>query len=64
MQIGPFKLENALALANALGGSTNAVLHLLAIANEVGKKSGSGNAAKGPIRKVDRICWHSTSRSR
>ncbi|MEM9465621.1 MAG: dihydroxy-acid dehydratase [Actinomycetota bacterium] len=28
--------ENALALANALGGSTNAVLHLLAIANEAG----------------------------
>ncbi len=26
--------ENAIALANALGGSTNAVLHLLAIANE------------------------------
>jgi dihydroxy-acid dehydratase len=26
--------ENAMALANALGGSTNAVLHLLAIANE------------------------------
>ena len=28
--------ENAIALVNALGGSTNAVLHLLAIANEVG----------------------------
>ena len=28
--------ENAMALANALGGSTNAVLHLLAIANEAG----------------------------
>ena len=28
--------ENAIALANALGGSTNAVLHLLAIANEAG----------------------------
>ena len=28
--------ENAIALANALGGSTNAVLHLLAIANEIG----------------------------
>jgi dihydroxy-acid dehydratase len=28
--------ENAVALANALGGSTNAVLHLLAIANEAG----------------------------
>ena len=26
--------ENAIAIANALGGSTNAVLHLLAIANE------------------------------
>ena len=26
--------ENAITLANALGGSTNAVLHLLAIANE------------------------------
>ena len=30
--------ENAIALANALGGSTNAVLHLLAIANEAGVK--------------------------
>jgi dihydroxy-acid dehydratase len=28
--------ENAIAVANALGGSTNAVLHLLAIANEAG----------------------------
>ena len=28
--------ENAIAIANALGGSTNAVLHLLAIANEAG----------------------------
>lgn len=28
--------ENAIALVNALGGSTNAVLHLLAIANEAG----------------------------
>ncbi|MDA0370581.1 MAG: dihydroxy-acid dehydratase [Actinomycetota bacterium] len=28
--------ENAIALYNALGGSTNAVLHLLAIANEAG----------------------------
>jgi dihydroxy-acid dehydratase len=28
--------ENAIAITNALGGSTNAVLHLLAIANEAG----------------------------
>ena len=28
--------ENAIAVANALGGSTNAVLHLLAIAHEAG----------------------------
>ena len=28
--------ENAIAVANAFGGSTNAVLHLLAIANEAG----------------------------
>jgi dihydroxy-acid dehydratase len=28
--------ENAIAIVNALGGSTNAVLHLLAIANEAG----------------------------
>ena len=28
--------ENAIALVNALGGSTNAVLHILAIANEAG----------------------------
>ena len=28
--------ENAIAVTNALGGSTNAVLHLLAIANEAG----------------------------
>ena len=28
--------ENAIAMVNALGGSTNAVLHLLAIANEAG----------------------------
>ncbi len=30
--------ENAIAIANALGGSTNAVLHLLAIAREIGIK--------------------------
>jgi dihydroxy-acid dehydratase len=30
--------ENAIAVANAIGGSTNAVLHLLAIAREVGVK--------------------------
>ena len=29
-------LENAIAITSALGGSTNAVLHLLAIANEAG----------------------------
>lgn len=28
--------ENAIAIVNALGGSTNAILHLLAIANEAG----------------------------
>ena len=28
--------ENAIAVTTALGGSTNAVLHLLAIANEAG----------------------------
>ena len=30
--------ENAIAIVNALGGSTNAVLHLLALANEAGVK--------------------------
>ncbi|MEY4400770.1 MAG: dihydroxy-acid dehydratase [Actinomycetota bacterium] len=30
--------ENAIAMVNALGGSTNAVLHLLALANEAGVK--------------------------
>ena len=30
--------ENAIALANAIGGSTNAILHLLAIAREMGIK--------------------------
>lgn len=30
--------ENAIAVTNALGGSTNAVLHLLALANEAGVK--------------------------
>jgi dihydroxy-acid dehydratase len=30
--------ENAITIANALGGSTNAVLHLLAIAREIGIK--------------------------
>ena len=30
--------ENAIAMANAIGGSTNAVLHILAIAKEVGVK--------------------------
>jgi dihydroxy-acid dehydratase len=30
--------ENAIAMANAIGGSTNSVLHLLAIAREVGIK--------------------------
>jgi dihydroxy-acid dehydratase len=30
--------ENAIVMANAIGGSTNAVLHLLAIAREVGVK--------------------------
>ncbi len=33
--------ENAIAVVNALGGSTNAVLHLLAIANEAGVPSPS-----------------------
>jgi dihydroxy-acid dehydratase len=32
----PEAFENAIAVLNALGGSTNAVLHLLAIANEAG----------------------------
>jgi dihydroxy-acid dehydratase len=32
----PAAFRNAIAVANALGGSTNAVLHLLAIANEAG----------------------------
>ena len=32
--------ENAIAVVNAIGGSTNAVLHLLAIAREVGVKLG------------------------
>jgi dihydroxy-acid dehydratase len=31
-------LENSIAIVNAIGGSTNAVLHLLAIAKEVGVK--------------------------
>jgi dihydroxy-acid dehydratase len=31
-------LENAIAIINAIGGSTNAVLHLLAIAREIGVK--------------------------
>jgi dihydroxy-acid dehydratase len=31
-------LENSIAIVNAIGGSTNAVLHLLAIAREVGVK--------------------------
>ena len=31
-------LENAITIANALGGSTNVVLHLLAIAKEIGVK--------------------------
>jgi len=30
--------ENAIAIANAIGGSTNAVLHLLAISKEIGVK--------------------------
>jgi dihydroxy-acid dehydratase len=30
--------ENAIAMANAIGGSTNAILHILAIAREVGVK--------------------------
>ena len=30
--------ENAIAVANAIGGSTNAVLHILAIAREIGVK--------------------------
>ena len=33
--------ENAIAVVMALGGSTNAVLHLLAIANEAGSSSSS-----------------------
>ena len=31
-------LENSIAIVNAIGGSTNAVLHLLAIAKEIGVK--------------------------
>ena len=38
--------ENAIAVVNALGGSTNAVLHLLAIANEAGSTSTSTTSTR------------------
>ncbi len=41
--------ENAITVANAIGGSTNAVLHLLAIAKEVGVKLTLGDFER--IRK-------------
>jgi dihydroxy-acid dehydratase len=41
--------ENAIMMANAIGGSTNAVLHLLAIAKEVGVKLSLGDFER--IRK-------------
>lgn len=41
--------ENAIAIINALGGSTNAVLHLLAIAREIGVKLTLGDFER--IRK-------------
>jgi dihydroxy-acid dehydratase len=42
-------LENAIACVAATGGSTNAVLHLLALANEAGVELS--------IDDFDRICW-------
>ena len=41
--------ENAITLANAIGGSTNAVLHILAIAKEIGVKLNLGDFER--IRK-------------
>jgi len=41
--------ENAIALVNAIGGSTNSVLHLLAIAGEIGVKLDLGDFER--IRK-------------
>ena len=41
--------ENAITLANAVGGSTNAVLHILAIAKEIGVKLNLGDFER--IRK-------------
>ena len=41
--------ENAIALVNAIGGSTNSVLHLLAIAREIGVKLDLGDFER--IRK-------------
>ena len=37
--------ENAIAVNSALGGSTNAVLHLLAIANEAGVDAASSTTS-------------------
>jgi dihydroxy-acid dehydratase len=41
-------IENAIACVAATGGSTNAVLHLLAIAHEYGSRSTSTSSARSP----------------
>jgi dihydroxy-acid dehydratase len=46
--ITPGALQNAMTCAVASGGSTNAVLHLPAIANELGLEF--------PLEEIDRIC--------
>ena len=52
-------IENAIAVVAATGGSTNAVLHLLAIAKEAGSSSRSTISTASAGR---RRCWPTSSR--
>ena len=52
--------ENAISIVNAIGGSTNAVLHLMAIANELGIKLQIKDFER--IRKHTPYCRYATRR--
>jgi len=52
-------LHNSIAGVMATGGSTNAVLHLLAIAKEAGVKLASTSSTRSPAR---RRCWRTCGR--
>jgi len=50
-------IESAIACVAATGGSTNAVLHLLAIAHEYGIRSTSTSSARSPTERRSWATW-------